>query len=368
MKSLSRYYFYALVLTMLINSILYVPRILINERYEGAIMSLILGTLIGSILLYLFTGSLLKFPGMGLPEIIKLYLHKGVYIPLLLLFGAISFTTGGLVLINFTFIISRYLNPDTPSYILLLLFVSVVCFGAMQSSKTVLYSAEIVLILSVPLLLFLIIKALTNKHMNYDTVKVILDYTWMLPSWKSLTVSTYAFGGYMSLSIFNRIFSNSSAIQYRWLVPIFGFFMLLSTFIIPIGTLGTDGVDDYIFTWVSTAEAIQMKYAFIDHVVYIFLLIFLTITFLYTMVTWHIASEAVSSCFPRSKPNTSSVSTVFPNAICCGLIGIATIITGSLLGENDLMRVSSFWMMIRFPIDVFIVLTVYFLSRRRPSL
>ncbi|MCR8630190.1 spore germination protein [Paenibacillus radicis (ex Xue et al. 2023)] len=368
MKSLSRYFFYALILTMMINSILYVPRILINERYEGALMSLILGTLIGSILLYIFTGSLLKFPGMGLPEIFKLSLHKSIYIPSLLILGTSGFIAGGLVLINFTFIISRYLNPETPSYILLLLFVFVVGFGAMQSSKTVLYCAEIVLILSVPLLLFLIIKALTNKHMSYDAVKVILDYTWMFASWKSLTVSTYAFVGYLTLSIFNRTFSNSTDIKYRWLIPIFGFGMLLSTFIIPIGTLGTDGVNDYIFTWVSTAEAIQMKYAFIDHVVYIFLLIFLAITFLYTMVTWHIASETISSCFPRSSPNTSSVTTVLPNAISCGLMGIATIVTGSLLGEDDLFRVSSFWMTIRLPIDVFIVLTVYVLSKRRPIL
>ncbi|WP_244163251.1 GerAB/ArcD/ProY family transporter [Paenibacillus pectinilyticus] len=350
---------------MVINSILYVPRILITERYKGAIMSLILGTLIGSILLYLFTAALMKYPGKGLPEIFKLSLSKYIYVPLLLLYSVLAFIAGGLVLINFAFIISRYLNPETPSYILLLLFVIVVCFGAMQSSKTVLYTAEIVLLLSLPLLFFLILKALTNKHMNVDAIRVILDYTWMLPSWKSLSVSTYAFVGYLHLSIFNRAFTNVNSIKYRWLMPIFGFGMLLMTFMIPIGTLGTDGVNDYIFTWVSTAEAIQMKYAFIDHVVYMFLLLFLSITFLYTMVTWHVASQTISSCFSRKKPNTSSVNSILPNAISCGLVGITIITLGSMLGEDDLFRVSSFCLVTRLPIDILLVLTVFVVSRRR---
>jgi len=353
---------------MMINSILYVPGILIMDRYNGAIMSLVLGTLIGSILLFVFTGVMRKFPGQGLPEIYKTRLPKYAYMPLLIFSGTISFTAGALVLLNFAFIISRYLNPRTPMALLLLLFVSVVCFGALQASKTVLYMVEIMLILSLPLLVFLIIKAITNKQMNYDSVQVILDYTWMLPSWKSLSVSTYSFVGYLSLSILNRVFTHSQAIRFRWLIPMLCFLMLSSAFIVPIGTLGTDGSNDYIFTWVSTAEAIQMKYAFIDHVVYIFLLLFLSITFLYSIVTWHIGAEAISGCLKRDKPNVSSVNKVLPNAISCGLIAVVTIIAGTTLGEDDIYQVCSTWMSVRLPIDAFIVLIAYIVSKRRAVL
>jgi hypothetical protein len=353
---------------MLINAILFVPRILIDERYDGAILSMILGPIIGGTFMYIFTSSMLKFRGQGLPEIMKQSLPKSISIPLLLFLGTVSFISGALVLINYAFIVSRYLIPETPVYILLILFVTVSSFGALQSSKTVLYSTELILLLSLPLLLFSIFKAYTNKNMNYDEVRALIDYACILPSWKSLSVSTYAVTGYISLSIFNRAFTGIQTLKHLWTVPCLGFSILLTAFFVPIGILGTDGVNDYIFTWVSTADAVRMKYAFIERVVYIFLLIYLGISYLFAMTTWHVGSEMMSGCLPGHQPNTTSVNSVLPNAISCAVFGIGTVIVGNWLGEDDLFTVSSYWMMIRFPIDIFIVLSVYILSKWRKAL
>ncbi|EJL41232.1 hypothetical protein PMI08_03841 [Brevibacillus sp. CF112] len=134
-------------------------RIAYRERYDGAILSLALGPIIGDILMYIFTSTMLTFRGQWLPEILRHALPRAIAIPALLLLGSASFISGALVLINYAFIVSRYLSPETPVYVLLILFVAVASFGALQASKTVLYSTELILILNVPLLLFSIVKA-----------------------------------------------------------------------------------------------------------------------------------------------------------------------------------------------------------------
>ncbi|MDR7316467.1 GerAB/ArcD/ProY family transporter [Brevibacillus nitrificans] len=313
MNGLSRYFFYFVTLSILINAILFVPRILMDERYEGAILSMIIGSIIGGVCMYIFTSAMMRFRGKGLPEILKHTLPKIVSTPLLLLLGSVSFISGALVLINYAFIVHRYLIPESPIYVLLILFVVVASFGALQSTNTVLYSTELVLILSLPLLLFSIIKAYTNPNMNFDEVRAMIDYTWILPNWKSLSVSTYAVTGYISLSIFNRAFTGFQTLRHRWAIPCLGFSILLTAFFVPIGILGTDGVNDYIYTWVSTADWIRMKYAFIERV----------------------GSEMISGCLPGGLPNTASINSVLPNAISCAVFGIGTVVVGSWLGEDD---------------------------------
>lgn len=66
-----RYFFlYLLFINMIVNVIVFVPRTLINERFEGAVMAIIIGIPFTIILLYFYTNALVKFPGKGLPEIL----------------------------------------------------------------------------------------------------------------------------------------------------------------------------------------------------------------------------------------------------------------------------------------------------------
>lgn len=120
--------------------------------------------------------------------------------------------------------------------------------------------------------------------------------------------------------------------------------------------------------WVSTADGVRMKYAFIERVVYIFLLIYLGISYLFALITWHVGSEMLSGCLTKNQTNTSEVNSVLPHVISCTVFAIGTVIVGNMLGEDDLFSVSTNWMMIRSPIDIVVVLTVYFLSNRRKAL
>ncbi|NBD23105.1 GerAB/ArcD/ProY family transporter [Paenibacillus sp. T1] len=350
---------------MLIHTILIVPRDHMNARYDGAILSFLIGPAIGGVLVYAYTRSLSKFKGKGLPEIAAERLPKALSLPLVLGAGLMSFIAGGMAWIHCAFIISKYLNPDMSPYALLILFVIVTCAGAVQTSKTVLFSTEIIYIVCVPLLVVLLIHGLFSKSMNYDSVKVMLDYTWVMPSWSSLSAATNTFAGYMALSVFNRTFPADKQIKHLWLIPAVGLILELFSFFIPIGFHGTDGVDDYIYTWVSTVDAFRMKYLLIERVVSIYLLILLVVTYVFTMITWHVGAELVTGAFRIRPPKKASLRTQLPRLAVCVLIGIGTVIAGARFDETTLFKASSFWMGIRMPLDVLIVFAVVLLSRWR---
>ncbi len=51
---MNRYFFYNFILVSFINLMLYVPHILIQLRYSGAVSSMLVGIVIGSILVYMY--------------------------------------------------------------------------------------------------------------------------------------------------------------------------------------------------------------------------------------------------------------------------------------------------------------------------
>ncbi|QHW29609.1 GerAB/ArcD/ProY family transporter [Paenibacillus rhizovicinus] len=361
---MSRYYFYVMCMSMMIHTILFIPRVNVDERYDGAVMSLFVGPLIGSILMIIFTRAMMKFDGKGLPEIAAYFLPQAFRIPLMLLFGLASLTAGGLIWIHCAFIMEKYLNPDMALPVLLTLFVIMTCLSAVQSSKTVLFGTEIIFVLAVPLLVLVLIHGVFSQNMNYDSVQAMLDYAWIAPSWNSISASSYTFAGYMGLAIFNREFKNMKGVKYLWFLPMIGFGLVTASFFIPIGYLGTDGIDDYIYTWISTIDAIRMKYVFIERVITIYLLILLVMTYVFTMITWHVGSQAISSCFQAYNPKLVSWRSKLPSLVICVLLAIATVIAGSRFNEMQLFKVSGYWMRIHLPFDMLVVLIVFIWSKR----
>ncbi|MBM7564854.1 GerAB/ArcD/ProY family transporter [Paenibacillus sacheonensis] len=362
---MSRYFFYLMCVSMLIHTILFIPRVLIDERFDGAIPSLFIGPVIGCVLMVVFTRSMQQFKGKGLPEIAAMFLPKAAAVPLMLVFGLVTMTSGCLIWIHCAFIMSKYLNPDMAIYVLLSLFVIVTCFGALQSTKTVLFSLEIILILSVPLLLTLLVHSIFSENMNYDAVKAMIDYSWIMPSWKSVSASSYTFAGYIGLAVFNREFKDGKPIRFLWLIPFLGLGLMLASFFIPIGYLGTAGIDDYIYTWVSTIDAIRMKYVFIERVISVYLLILLMMTYVFTMITWHLGSQVIGSCFRSYDPQTAAWRSKLPSLVICVVIGIGTVLAGSRINEIMLFQAVSSWMIFHLPFDAAFVMIVFIWSKSK---
>jgi spore germination protein KB len=65
---MNRYWFYLILENMLVNVIVFIPHMLIEQRFDGMVQSILWGIPIGVAFIYLFMKSLSKFPGKDLPR------------------------------------------------------------------------------------------------------------------------------------------------------------------------------------------------------------------------------------------------------------------------------------------------------------
>ena len=61
---------------MIANAITFVPLILIMDRFNGAVLSMLISVPVGVLFIYIFGKALSRFPGEGIPEIFDRYYPK----------------------------------------------------------------------------------------------------------------------------------------------------------------------------------------------------------------------------------------------------------------------------------------------------
>lgn len=91
------------------------------------------------------------------------------------------------------------------------------------------YGLEIILFVTLPLIVYGIVKALTNPDFNWDSVLQITTYIWHKPDLMSLSAATFSFSGYINLAIFNRVF-HGLKLKHVWILGVEGLLVLLITF------------------------------------------------------------------------------------------------------------------------------------------
>lgn len=292
---MNRFYYYLILINMFANIISLLTKVLLVEKTNGAIQSMILGWIVGLVFIYLFVSFFYKFPGKGLPELLKQYSPKWFYTPYLFLIGVIWFLAGLTSLITYTFIIKRFLTPDMPLIQITIVFLIVVSFGILMKSISVLYALEVILLFTLPLILFFIFKALTSDEFEWQFVMEAMMYVHKLPTYSAFSASFYVFLGIVNILIFNRLFkAESTKIRLRDIVllGIIGALFLAVTYFVPIGMNGFDHIEDLTYPAVTTSDTLRMPYGIVERVLYLFLAFFLALTFLSLLVHWHVAMEA----------------------------------------------------------------------------
>ncbi|UJF34052.1 GerAB/ArcD/ProY family transporter [Paenibacillus hexagrammi] len=352
---------------MLTNTILFIPSILMKHRFSGTIPSMLLSVLIGSVLTYLFTHAMMTFNGKGIPEILEMFLPKWVNAVLLIYLGFMWFASGGLVAVSYSRILQRFVNPDLNLF-LLIAFLGIACgWVATNGSRSVMYLMEIVLLLNLPMIGFILFKTVTNENMDWDAVRVMIHYVWQWPNWESLAASTYVFTGYINWAIFNRTFRVDGRLSFLWIVTLTGTLVLTSTFIIPIGFFGTLGVDDFIYTWVSTADSMRMEFGFVERVLFVFLLLYLNVAMLFITVTWHVGAELMKSVIPKKYQEYAGRRPRMTSGVIIAVFLLLSEWTARMFDEKHYMMLTSAWFQLRLPSEVALVLLIFWLGRRSKS-
>lgn len=359
---MKRYYFYLVLLCMFINTIFFVPRLLLNDRFNGMVMAMVMSIVIGSSCAILFTKSMGKFPGQGISDIFKHWLPGFVRVPLLLYFGIMWTIAGSIILISFTMISIRFLNPEASVMIVLLCFCGIGCWAAIHRPQSILYVTEVVICLNLPVIAYIMYKALTSSWFKWDAVLILGDYAFKFPTWKALSAATYSFAGYINLSVYNREFK-STKIKMLWLIPIIGIVVLFTSVVVPVGLLGIDKVDSYIYTWITSADTLRMKFGLIERVLYLFLFVYIGFSLSFITITWNIGSKLIVECFQKQTIQFKKWA-IPTQAVCCVLIAVITFIGGLILTDKLLIQFVTQWLMLRFGGEITLVALVVWLAWR----
>ncbi|WP_150270218.1 hypothetical protein [Paenibacillus tepidiphilus] len=303
----NRYYIWLILMNSLINIIIFVPRELIDGRFTGTQAAIPLAVLSGTLITFMFTAVIRKFPGKGVPEIFAASLPKFTVPPLLVIFGLLWCTAGLITLLSFVDITLRFISPDTRPLIVLLSFLVVVCFSVRMEPLSLLYGLEMMLAISLPLIVYATFKAVVNPAFSWDAVLQTFTYSLHTPNWNSFLAATFSFSGYINMAIFNRLFHQLKLKPLHIvIVAVQGFIILLLSFLVPIGYFGTIGVGKHIYTWFSTADSIRIETFLIERMLFIFYMAYLPLSLVSVVIHWHVGKELLLALFPVPKKRKSS--------------------------------------------------------------
>lgn len=345
---------------MLTNVIIFVPKFLIIYRFDGAFMSIIIAIISGMVLMYLDIIVFARFPGKGLPEIIENRVKKPLKIIFLIGLSFFWFTAGLLTLLGYIDILHRFINPDLSKVWLLVIFLVVICFVIQLPTQKVMYLLEIILLINVPLIVFIFIKALSSDYLNWDSIFEVGTHFFTMPKLKPIAVASYVFSGYTNIIIFNRLFKKKiKSINFALILGA-SIINLFTSFLIPIGIHGADGVHEYMYPWIMTSDSLRLVYSPIERALFIFLMLYISITLLSVSVHWHVALELIKGTYsnkPSTKKNLAALACFF----CFSILFVIRI---------DLMHpeiIALVWLIARYFIEI-IVVVVFFFFLRRPKL
>lgn len=298
-----------------------------------------------------------------MPEVLGKSLNKYIRIPVVLFLAFMWATAGAIVLITFTGVTSRVLNPEMNNMILILFFCIIGCWAATRRSTSLINGLEIIIIVTLPIVVFIVFKALSTSLFYWDSVAVFTDYALEKPMYMDIAAGTYPFTGYINLSIYNRMYKNLK-IKHLWLVPVIGSVLMLISFFAPIGLLGIEAVEDYLYTWIITADTLRMKFGFVERVLYLFLFVYLLLSLMYVAVKWNIAIQLIKSCFTKKNSIVHKKTKLFKWIIGI-LISIATFIFGIQSDDKTLLFHVQNWLKLRFSSEIILVAIVVAIAWRK---
>lgn len=357
---MNRYLLYLVLVNMLTNIIVFVPKILISYQNEGAVSAVLFAIPIGLTLCIVFTKALSVFPEKGLPEIFQLFLNKKIKNMFLVVFSGIWYSAGLLTLLGFTDIVNRYINPDLPKIYLAMLFAVVISFISQLSSERVMYLMELIIAINVPIVLFIVLKAFTSDYFSWDSVLEVGTHLFVRPSFKALAAATYTFSGYLNAIIINRLFKGKVKGVNFFIILLLTIFNLFTTFLIPFGFHGADGARDYLYPWISTADCLRVPYGPSERVIFLFLMLYISITIISAAIHWHVAFELLKG---TTSVNLNRKKVLWILGIFCTIAFLGELKFEAIL----IIKFAMYWLMIRFAFEIALVFGLFFLSRRQKT-
>lgn len=365
-----RYYYYHILYVGMMNIMVLVPYVLISHRFNGAVSSFPLAIVFGTVYSFVTSAAFQRFPGLGLPEIYKLFLPVWLANCLNLIGVAVWSTAGVIVLFSYSNTVGIFFNPEASSYLNLAIMAAACLWAATRSSRSVQFTHEMLLIVCSPLIFWILFKAVFSSWLDWDAIRLVAgNGIRKPPSMTCFFAATFVFSGHMNITLFNRLNPANLKFRLRWTIPIIGTFFLLVSFFVPIGFHGTQAVGNYLYVWSVTTDSLMMKYGFIQRVLYLFLLLYTFLSLLFVMNTWHTGMEFFKACFKRYKPLTDEVNVPAINWWVCAFLAGSTFVYAYFTNDMINRVAAEVWLTVRFIIEsILILLLLLFLFMKKKGL
>ncbi|WP_238884116.1 GerAB/ArcD/ProY family transporter [Clostridium sp. YIM B02551] len=358
---MKRYFFYIVLINSINNIIIFLPSVILHDKYQGAIMAIIFSIPFGTILLYLFMKSIVKFPNMAFPQILTLTLPKWAQISIMLFICSLWYISGFMMLLALLEMVQRFIFLKMSHYMLLSILVLVLLLAIRTEGLTILHSLEIFLVIIIPMILFIFTKAVFNPCFSWYACIEVVTHTFTFPTLPSYAVTTYMFSGYTDMLIFNKFFNKENfQLKYLWIIPLVELFLLIFAFFIPIGFLGTSPIS-YNYPWIAATDCISIKVGVVERTMFIYILLFFLTAIANIIVHWYVSFELINDMFKFQF--TLNKAQRIPWYIL-GLFGVIPFLLINLFSSEEIIFSSgTIWLILRLfvePIVVgLVILTAY---------
>jgi hypothetical protein len=354
---MNRYFLYLMLLNMMASTVIFVPKILIDARFHGAVMALIIAIPIGTGFSFLLSKAMSSFPEQGLPEILGQLKHKWIKNVILSFLPIFWYSAGVLTLIGFVDILERFINPEAPKLLSLSIYLAALCLIIELPTQRVMYLLEIILFLNIPFIAFIIYKGFTSDYMSWDSILEAATHVFEWPNLTTIATASYVFSGYTNLIIFNRLIKNKIKIWNFITVFVLGVFNLFTTYFIPVGIHGIDGSHAMLYPWIITADSLRLVYSPIERAIFLFLMLYMSITLMSVAIQWHVGFEMINGLWKGKESPIKKWTVVF-------FFIAGTVPAVLFLNTISLFQIAGFFMVIRLGVEIFIIVLSFILARR----
>lgn len=360
-----RYVYYIIIVNMLGYSISAGHKILLNLKEEGALLAILLSVFFGFFIFFGFIRFFQTVPGKDLPEVLLERFPKWLSTILLTLISFVWFFAGLISLTTFIFTLKRFLTPETPIFFMMVIFLIFTTFGMLLKTKSVLYTLEIVLIITFPFLILLLLKALTSDEFELEYVKEAAMHIIHFPNYSAIANSLYVYLGITNLIIFNNQFQEHK-LKFTWKDYSLSLFLcfgtLLISFFIPIGLLGFENIDTVPYPMITTSDALRMPLGVIERVLFVALIISIFTTFLSIILHWHVVIQIMKKLIKTKRFVWKKVNFLFIGII--SIFWVTCIYLVMVLNENQLLNLSKYFNNI-IPIFFSFMFVLFYVLKRR---
>ncbi|WP_176140505.1 hypothetical protein [Halobacillus salinus] len=217
---------------------LFVPYFLIQKRFEGAPLAILITVPISTFFFTLFSIGMSRFPNHSIFEILTKKFSTAVSSIITVFLATQWFIAGLITLLGVTLGIRQFFMPQSSNLEAVFLFLLFTIVSVTLPSKKMLTLVKVLLLMTVPFLGLILFKGVFSSHISWRAIAEVATHIGQVPSLWTVAITTYVFSGFSNMVLFNRHFSSKIKFYAPILIGGTGFVALLFLFFIPIGFQG----------------------------------------------------------------------------------------------------------------------------------